>query len=63
MAIEESEEISSPGSSTPSTTGRTFGCTGIFSKVGAVDEQVVDPRRPQSLEEVVGRPIPGRAPT
>ena len=33
MAMEESDEISRPGSSTPSTTGSTSGCTGIFSKV------------------------------
>ena len=33
MAIEDSEETRSPSSKTPSTTGRTAGCTGIDSNV------------------------------
>ena len=34
MAIDDSDEIRQPGSSTPSTTGSTFGCTGMRSKTG-----------------------------
>ncbi len=32
MAIDDSDEMRQPSSSTPSTTGRTFGWTGIRSK-------------------------------
>ena len=34
MAIDESDEISSPGSRTPSTTGRIAGWTGMRAKSG-----------------------------
>jgi hypothetical protein len=55
MAMEESDEIKSAGIEHPSTTGSTFGCTGIFSKVAPWTSRLYTRSGAQPLEEVVGR--------
>ncbi len=56
--IDDSDEISSPGSSTCSTIGRTFGCTGMPFVERSVDQQVVDPGGPRPSNALSAGTIP-----